>query len=66
MAWAAVMATVSRTSPTPLDLSLGRPQTELVVPEAAEAAVAGPHLEKRLSADFCMDKSWDNEVLFAG
>jgi len=61
-AWAAVTAA----SPTPLDLPLNQPQNDLVLREAMEATIHTPHLEKRLSADFSMDKEWKNEVLFSG
>jgi len=63
-AWAALLASTARGSPMPLDLPLGRPQTDLAVRGAM--GMADHHLEKRLSADFSLDHSWDNEVLFSG
>ncbi|KAJ9154994.1 hypothetical protein NKR23_g2213 [Pleurostoma richardsiae] len=63
-AWAALLASTARGSPMPLDLPLGRPQTDLAVRGAMD--MADHHLEKRLSADFSLDHSWDNEVLFSG
>jgi len=44
---------------------VGKPQNDLVYREALELAHQ-PHLEKRLSAEFDMSKTWKNEVLFAG
>ena len=61
---AAVLASVVNGSPTPLDLTLARPQTDLAVRGAMD--LAEHHLEKRLSADFSLDKAWNNEVLFSG
>ncbi len=64
--WAAAMAALCSGSPMPLDVPVAHSQNELVVREAMEAAIHTPHLEKRLSADFSMEKTWSNEVLFAG
>ena len=64
LAWVAVLASVACGSPTPLALTLARPQTDLAVRGAMD--LAEHHLEKRLSADFSLDKAWNNEVLFAG
>lgn len=59
--WAAVCLA----TPTPVDVLVGKPQNDLVYREALELAHK-PHLEKRLSADFDMSRTWKNEVLFAG
>ncbi|KAI0537343.1 hypothetical protein GGR58DRAFT_351897 [Xylaria digitata] len=54
-------------SPTPiLDLSaMGSPETELLVREGIKLA-RSQDIEKRISADFSLEKSWNNEVLFGG
>ncbi|KAB5570850.1 hypothetical protein GE09DRAFT_1104993 [Coniochaeta sp. 2T2.1] len=62
---AALLASVCLATPTPVDVMVGKPQTDLVYREALEVAHQ-PHLEKRLSAHFDMSKTWKNEVLFAG
>lgn len=62
---AALWAAVCSASPTPVDVMVGKPQNDLLYREALEMAHQ-PHLEKRLSADFDMSKTWKNEVLFAG
>lgn len=62
---AALWAVVSSASPTPVDVMVGKPENDLVFREALELA-RQPRLDKRLSADFDMEKSWKNEVLFAG
>jgi hypothetical protein len=62
---AALLASVCSGSPTPVNVTVGKPQNDLVYREALELAHQ-PHLEKRLSADFDMSKTWKNEVLFAG
>lgn len=60
-----MLASVATASPTPVDVSVGKPINDLHFREALEVAHT-PHLEKRLSADFSMDKTWDNDVLFSG
>lgn len=64
-AMVALWASICSASPTPVDVTVGEPQNDLVYREALELAHQ-PHLEKRLSADFDMSKTWKNEVLFAG
>ncbi|KAH8910316.1 hypothetical protein BR93DRAFT_957275 [Coniochaeta sp. PMI_546] len=64
-AMVALWASICSASPTPVDVTVGKPQNDLVYREALELAHQ-PHLEKRLSADFDMSKTWKNEVLFAG
>jgi len=68
IAWAATWAALSLASPTPMNalLPLNHRDNELAVREAMEAVVHMQHLEKRLSADFDMNRSWNNEVLFSG
>ncbi|KAK3313870.1 hypothetical protein B0H66DRAFT_365656 [Apodospora peruviana] len=58
-------------TPTPVDVYITKkPQHDLVFHEALELAhdiSHQPHLEKRLSVDFSLDKTWEsNHVLFAG
>ncbi len=67
LAWAA-LAAVCAASPTPLDVSSkpARDEEQLAVREALAETIRSPHLEKRLSADFSMDRSWQDEVLFSG
>jgi hypothetical protein len=65
LAVAGMLAFVCSASPTPVDVVVGKPQNDLVYRQALELAHQ-PHLEKRLSADFDMTKTWKNEVLFAG
>ncbi|TPX15560.1 uncharacterized protein E0L32_004258 [Thyridium curvatum] len=65
LAWALSCAA----SPAPLVMPISpgpSSMTELEMREALELATRTQHLEKRLSADFSMDKTWDNEVLFQG
>lgn len=62
---AALWVVVCSASPTPVEVMVAKPEDDLVFREALELA-RQPHLEKRLSADFHMDKTWKNEVLFAG
>ncbi|KAF2969135.1 hypothetical protein GQX73_g4441 [Xylaria multiplex] len=54
-------------SPTPiLDLlAMSSPETELLVREGIKLA-RSQDIEKRISADFSLEKSWNNEVLFGG
>ncbi|KAI1326057.1 hypothetical protein F5Y16DRAFT_376286 [Xylariaceae sp. FL0255] len=54
-------------SPTPLrDLTLaGSPETNLLVREGIRLSQSRD-LEKRIEADFSLDRSWDNVVLFGG
>ncbi|KAH8160908.1 hypothetical protein CIB48_g7337 [Xylaria polymorpha] len=48
------------------DLSpVGSPDTELLIHEGIKLA-RSQDVEKRASADFSLDKSWNNEVLFGG
>jgi hypothetical protein len=65
LVWAALGA-VCRASPVVYDVPLNDAGGELMVREAIARTVRTPHLEKRLSADFSMEKSWNNEVLFSG
>ncbi|KAI1312147.1 hypothetical protein F5Y03DRAFT_265553 [Xylaria venustula] len=62
-----IVASSSHAGPTPiLDLSpVGSPDTELLVREGIKFA-RSQDIEKRASADFSLEKSWDNEVLFGG
>ncbi|KAI0914368.1 hypothetical protein F4823DRAFT_351484 [Ustulina deusta] len=62
-----VAASSSHAGPTPvLDLSsVGPPETELLVREGIKLA-RRQDVEKRASADFSLERSWDNEVLFGG
>lgn len=62
---AALMASFGAASPTPVDVVVAKPQNDLVYREALELAHQ-PHLEKRLSAEFDMTKTWENETLFNG
>jgi hypothetical protein len=64
MAWATAACVAS---PMPaLELSrLSSPETDLLVRKGIELAQSR-ELEKRLEAEFSMEKSWDNEVLFGG
>ena len=51
-------------SPTPLEVTaLGPSQTDRLVQEGIELARSSG-LEKRITADFSMDKAWNNTVLF--
>lgn len=51
-------------SPAPLEATaLGSPQTDRLVQEGIELARSSG-LEKRITADFSMDKAWNNTVLF--
>ncbi|KAI0429183.1 hypothetical protein F5Y09DRAFT_357081 [Xylaria sp. FL1042] len=58
---------LSHAGPTPiLDLSpVGSPETELLVREGIKLA-RSQDLEKRASADFSLERTWNNEVLFGG
>ncbi|KAI1128050.1 hypothetical protein F5Y10DRAFT_181847 [Nemania abortiva] len=60
-------ASLCYASPTPiLDLSLvNSPETELLVREGINLA-RSLDIEKRASADFSLENSWNNEVLFSG
>ncbi|KAK9783547.1 hypothetical protein SCAR479_00106 [Seiridium cardinale] len=61
--WAA-MACVA--SPVPMEVAvLGDANTDFLVKKGIELAQSRG-LERRLSADFSMEKTWDNEVLFGG
>jgi len=63
-----VMAATAWASPAPLamlDPGVARPINELAVREPLDIAM-DPHLEKRLTADFCLEHSWTNHVLFGG
>ncbi len=65
LALASLLASVVSGSPTPVDVTVGKPQNDLVYREALELANQ-PHLEKRLEAQFDMVQTWSNEVLFHG
>ncbi|KAM7221395.1 hypothetical protein V8F06_003170 [Rhypophila decipiens] len=61
-----LFSSLASASPTPVDLHVTKnPQHDLIFREALELAHQ-PHLEKRLEADFSLEKSWNNELLFAG
>lgn len=64
---ALVAASSSYAGPTPIvDLSpIGSPDTELLVREGIRLA-RSQDIEKRASADFSLERSWNNEVLFGG
>jgi len=68
--WTGLAALVGRAAAgvVPMDLAvpLNQAASELAVREALAATVRTTHLEKRLSADFPMEKTWKNEVLFSG
>ncbi|KAM7207357.1 hypothetical protein V8F20_002237 [Naviculisporaceae sp. PSN 640] len=61
------LLSLGSTSPTPVDVHVtNKPQHDLIFREALELAHQ-PHLEKRLQADFSLEKTWPkNHVLFAG
>ena len=51
-------------TPMPLEvMALTSPETDLLMRKGIKLA-GTRDLEKRLSADFSMDKTWENEVLF--
>jgi len=64
----ATLAGLAAAGPVAMDLTvpLNQAATDLMVREALAETVRTPHLEKRLTADFSMEKSWKNEVLFSG
>ncbi|KAI0527880.1 hypothetical protein F5B22DRAFT_8836 [Xylaria bambusicola] len=64
---ALIAVSSSRAGPTPvLDLStIGSAETELLVREGINFA-RSQDIEKRASADFSLERSWNNEVLFGG
>jgi hypothetical protein len=62
---ALAVARLSIASPSPVDMRVVRPLNELAVRVPMEVARA-QYLEKRLSADFDLDREWNNEVLFGG
>ncbi|KAJ3563889.1 hypothetical protein NPX13_g8043 [Xylaria arbuscula] len=64
---ALVAVSTSQAGPTPiLDLStIGSHDIELLVREGIKLA-RSQEVEKRASADFSLERSWDNEVLFGG
>ncbi len=62
MVWVTALAAVCVGSPAPINAPLNRPANDLVL----RAALDTTHLEKRLSADFSMDRAWKDETLFAG
>ena len=49
-------------SPTAMDVKI---LNELAVRDPMEITRSG-HLEKRLSADFSLERQWNDEVLFGG
>ena len=61
----AATALAGPASLAPLDPRVGRPLNELTVREPLDIAGVS-HVEKRLTADFCLDHSWKNHVLFGG
>ena len=65
LALASLLASVVSATPTPVGVTVGKPQNDLVYREALELANQ-PHLDKRLEADFSMVQTWTNEVLFHG
>ncbi|KAI1353169.1 hypothetical protein F5Y01DRAFT_323609 [Xylaria sp. FL0043] len=62
-----IAAPLSHAGPTPiLDLSpVGSPETELLVREGIKLA-RRQDIEQRASADFSLERTWNNEVLFGG
>ncbi len=64
-AWAALFA-LCGASPTPVDMPLNQGANDLILREAMRETIRTPHLEERLSADFSLERSWKNDVLFAG
>ncbi|KAI1281250.1 hypothetical protein F5Y07DRAFT_395735 [Xylaria sp. FL0933] len=62
-----IAAPLSHAGGTPiLDLALvGSPETELLVREGIKLA-RSQDIEKRASADFSLERTWNNEVLFGG
>ena len=62
------LAGLAAAGPVAMDVGapLNQAATELMIREALAEAIHTPHLEKRLSSDFSMEKSWKNEVLFSG
>ena len=64
----AALAGLVAASPVAMDVAvpLNAVATELMVREALAETIRTPHLEKRLSADFSMEKTWKNETLFSG
>jgi len=62
LAMALVAGSLCAASPTAIDV---RVLNELAPRDPMEALRNG-HLEKRLSADFSLDRQWNNEVLFGG
>ena len=64
----AVLVGLAAAGPVAMDLAvpLNQAATDLEIREALADTIRTPHLDKRLSADFSMDKSWKNEVLFSG
>ncbi len=66
LAWAA-LAAVSSGSPAPLVvLPPSRALDDLALRRALDETIQTRHLERRMSADFGMDKTWQNEMLFSG
>ncbi|KAK0722988.1 hypothetical protein B0T26DRAFT_811572 [Lasiosphaeria miniovina] len=64
LSWAGMLLTLCSASPVEV-IAVKRPQHDLMFREALELAHR-PRLDKRLEADFSMEKAWNNEVLFAG
>lgn len=55
-------SSLSTAGPVAVDVKV---LNELSVRDPMEVARSG-HLEKRLSADFSLERQWNNEVLFGG
>ncbi len=65
IAVAMMAGTFCAASPTVMDPRVLRPLNELVARDPMEIA-RDQYLEKRLSADFELERQWKNEVLFGG
>jgi predicted proteasome-type protease len=65
LAYAYGLAVLGLSNATPVEVSVGRPLDDLMYREAL-AVAHSLQLEKRVSADFDMGKTWDNDILFKG
>ncbi len=66
----AALAALCAASPMPMPvdnvLALAPSRNELAIREAMDRTIHTPYLEKRLDTEFSMEKTWTNDVLFAG
>jgi hypothetical protein len=62
---AAASSAAALVTPAMIDPRVVRPLNELIVRDPMEIA-RSQYVEKRLSADFSLEKKWNNEVLFGG